>query len=94
MPCATSTESDPATAALKNLIFKTMLFHLYTDASLNAKLTAVNGGIGRLLGWKKWFKPLVSFAAQFQLFFGSKVYASDHWTLQRSPWRNVELSQL
>eukprot|EP00803_Ostreobium_quekettii_P001716 evm.model.scf_441EXC.9 EVM.evm.TU.scf_441EXC.9 scf_441EXC:43726-46734(+) len=51
-------DADPTSAAIKNLIFKALIFHLYADASLHAKLSATSGAISRLLGWNKWLNPL------------------------------------
>ncbi|GMH35566.1 hypothetical protein BSKO_03434 [Bryopsis sp. KO-2023] len=51
-------DANPETANLKNTIFRTMLFGLYVDSSLNARKSVLELFVRRLNGYKRILKPL------------------------------------
>jgi hypothetical protein len=50
-------ESNPQTAAMKTLLFRALIYHVYMDAGLNARISMLEQISKRVLSYKKFFKP-------------------------------------
>ena len=53
-------ENDAQTAALKNLLFRSLIYHVYIDAGINSRLTVLKHMKDRVAGYKEFFGPYVS----------------------------------